>query len=339
MSAVSSFSDSREFLGVHRDAHSFRSSYHRLARKCRRNPSPSIPTTTALVSAALTSAAPVVKFEARRPRVLFVPDIPKPSHSTITLSHYASVSQTSLSAAVGGQDAPPQTPSPEPAALRPRPRISIRTTTIDDGTPYQSPSSRETLRNNSSKESLASPTPSPATTISLTSPRLEVPISPHSPRRNRFSRGHSPACPLRNASQDSHLSQSSLRTTGSPVSNKFEDLLQAIGSMVDDHVRQLRGSLLSPVGKSSKLPRDHCRETLVSLQQEIHSLLQRPPTDPTNTLRYRALFELYHELRETLVSFQRDLAAERISDNYCADFCQNIVDYGKRLNSFVVKTW
>ncbi|KAL7807564.1 hypothetical protein V8C44DRAFT_337412 [Trichoderma aethiopicum] len=338
MSAVSSCSDSREALGVPGHAHSFRSSYHRLARRCRRTASPSVPTTTALVSAALTSAAPVVKFEARRTRVLFVPDIPKLSHSTSTLSH--SERQASSSpVAVETQDVPPPSPSPEPAPVRTRPRISIRTTSIDEGLPHQSSTARNTLWKSSSKESLASPTPSPATTASSASPWLEVPISPHSPRRNRFSRGHSSNCSLRNASQDSHISQSSFRTTGSTESKKSKDLLQAIGSMVDDHVRQLRGSILSPVGKFSKLPRDHCRETLVCLQEDIHSLLQRQTTDHTHTLRYRALFELYHDLREKLVSFQRALSAERISDNYCDDFCRSIAACRSRLASSVVNTW
>lgn len=283
MSAVSSCSDSRESFGVPKDAHSFRSSYHRLARKCRRTASPSVPTTTALVSAALTSAAPVVKFEARRTRVLFVPDIPKTSHSTSTLSH--SASQASSSVAVEAQDVPPPSPSPEPAAVRTRPRISIRTTSIDDGLAHQSTTARKTVWKSSSKESLASPTPSPATTVSSTSPWLEVPISPHSPRRNRFGRGHSSDYSLRNASQDSDTSQSSFRTTGSTESKKSRDLLQAIGSMVDDHVRQLRGSILSPVGKVSRLPRDHCRETLVCLQEDIHSLLQRQATNQTHSER------------------------------------------------------
>ncbi|TFB02980.1 hypothetical protein CCMA1212_005155 [Trichoderma ghanense] len=340
MSAVSSCSDSREFLGVVRDAHSFRSSYHRLARKCRRKASPSIPTTTALVSAALTSAAPVVKFEARRAHVLFVPDIAKPSRSTSTLSHSASVSQASLFAAVGGQgDALLPTPSPESAAVRTRPRISIRTTSNDEGFPHQSPATKDSLWMSSTEESLATSTLSPATSASPTSPWLEVPISPHSPRRNRFSRGHSPVGSLRNASQDSHASQASCKTTGSHVSNRFEYILQAMGSMVDDHVRKLRGPFLSPVGKPSRLPRDHCRETLIALQQEIHALLQRQATDPVNALRYRSLWELYHEIREKLVSFQSDLAAERISDNYCQEFCQSIEDYRGRLASFVVNTW
>ncbi|PTB65886.1 hypothetical protein BBK36DRAFT_1120028 [Trichoderma citrinoviride] len=345
MSAVSSsYSDSRELLGVPRDAHSFRSSYHRLASKCRRKASsPSIPTTTALVSAALTSAAPVVKFEARRPRVLFVPETAtKPSHSTSTLSHSPSVSQASFTTAVEGQGAPlpTPTPSPGPTPARVRPRISIRTTSNDEGFPRKTTAAaKEALWMNSSKDSLVSPTPSSATPASPTSPWLEVPTSPHSPRRNRFSRGHSPIRPLRNASQDSHTSQASFKTTKSHVSNNFEYILQAMGSMVDDHVRQLRGSFLSPVSRSSRLPRDHCRETLVSFQQEIHALLQRHATDGTNTLRYRSLWELYHELREKLVSFQRDLSAERISDNYCEDFCQSIESYKHRLASSVANTW
>ncbi|KAL7821816.1 hypothetical protein V8C26DRAFT_322078 [Trichoderma gracile] len=310
MSAVSSFSDSREVLCVPK------TSYHRLARKCRRNVSPSISTTTALVSAALTSAAPVVKFEPRRTRVLFVPEIPKPSHSTSTLSHFASGSQASVSTAVGGQGASPLIPSPEPAA----------------------PSATETLWKSSSKEPLASSTPSPATNISLTSPLLEVPIPSHSPRQNRFSRGCSPASPLRNVSHDSHFSKSSLRTTSPPMSNGVDDLLQAIGSMVDEHVKQLRGSLLSPVGKSLRLQRDHCRETLISLQKQIHSLPQRQATDPTHTLLHHELFELYHELREILVNFQHDLSVERISDNYCEDFCKYIAAYRRWLAPSVVAT-
>ncbi|KAH0489337.1 hypothetical protein TgHK011_009770 [Trichoderma gracile] len=333
MSAVSSFSDSHEVLGVPR------TSYHRLARKCRRNVSPSISTTTALVSAALTSAAPVVKFEPRRTRVFFVPEIPKPSHSTSTLSHFASGSQAPVSTAVGGQGASPLIPSPEPAVLHPGPRISIRTASIDEALPHQAPSATETLWKSSSEESLASSSPSPATTISLTSPLLDVPIPSHSPRQNRFSRGHSPASPLRNVSHDSHFSKNSLRTTSSPVSNGVDDLLQAIGSMVDKHVRQLRGSLLSPVGKSLRSQRDHCREALISLQQPIHSLLQRQATDPTYTLHHRELFELYHELREILVDFQHDLSVERISDNYCEDFCNYIAAYRRRLAPSVVATW
>ncbi|KAL6876970.1 hypothetical protein J3F83DRAFT_727673 [Trichoderma novae-zelandiae] len=342
MSAVSS--DSREFLGVPRGAHSFRSSYHRLARKCRRKASPSVPTTTALVSAALTSAAPVVKFEARRTRVVFVPEISRPSQSSSAIANPTSLSWASLSTAVEGQELTPPTSSPDSASARLRPRISIRTTSNDGSFSHKTPVAKESLWISTSKESPISPTPSqPLTPASPTSPWLEVPPSPHSPRRNRFSRGHSPTRPLRNASQDSSTSPVSSKTTASPVSphdlNKFEYLLQAMGSLVDDHVKQLRGSFLLPVSKSSRLPRDHCRETLVALQQELHTLLQRQATDPTNTLRYRSLWELYHELREKLVGFQRDLSAERVSDNYCEDFCRSIADYRSRLAFFVINTW
>ncbi|UKZ75688.1 hypothetical protein TrVFT333_003380 [Trichoderma virens FT-333] len=331
MSATTS--DSHGALDVPKNVHlsKIRFSYRKLVSRWHLNLSVprSISPSTALVSAALTTAAPVFKFGTRR--LLFVPEVP-------TFTRQISVSQLSFYTASEGDDVPPSTLRSSSVGVPQRPCIRVRTISADGSFARSSLGPNDfTWMNNRREVPTAATFAQP---VSSTSHWLEIPPSPHHPgngnsdRQNRFKRRPSL---FRNASQDSHASRASTRSVSSQVSvdimDKFRRLLSTMDDLIDSHKKKLRSPLLN-IGHTKTL-KSECREALVSFQKEIHSLDQKQVTDTTDPHHSSSLFKLYHELREMLLNHKCGLSKDNLSDpNYCKNFCGKIEDCRVRLASF-----
>ncbi|KAL7796740.1 hypothetical protein V8C37DRAFT_420120 [Trichoderma ceciliae] len=353
-------SDSHETLYVPKDQLSKnQTSYHRIVRRLRLKmanlsvPRP-IPTSTALVSAAMISAAPIFKFEARP--LLFVPSCPPGSPGSPKTSN--SVSQPSFITAPEVDEVRPSTPqssSVEGATFgvsrQSRPSYA-RAKSVDESFSRR-PSSTGPggdLRIDPTKEALdLTPNSQPT---SPASPWLAVPPSVGVLRRSSGSRGRQPSTvsrSRRNLSQDSRMSQTSLRTmrsVGSQVSiestDEFEYILQAMDDLVDERIKQLRGPLpfstyKSP--KSPKSPKNQCREALASFQDKIRAVKvgRGQDTDAADDLRYRSLLHLYDDVKLKLVWPKSYLSLEHIGDPYGREFCERIVEYERRLDTYTTQ--